>query len=823
IAEASAATNNASVEANWAGISLTLDPDFGNGSMSDAGHGDVDFGGVTPTSKDTSIGAYGTQKVAKKTIKVTTTGKYYTVYLSTAASATTNDLKLNAEGSNQVIPAITNGTNQATFTSPQAFSRTGWGYAVPGSPITGAGFAPLTTYDDYDGNLAGSTNDNLTKNGTGSAFYNTGTWAAVPLYANAQQIWKASNASGFASGDTFFVYYSVMADTDVMSGTYLNEIVYTALASTASLDSASTNMSRDIEFVTSGTEETLKIDLAATGEALTDSNVKVYLVPHNVFANNSYAVSSLTPSNYSQCSVTNVTTTNVVDGQARAATITCDMPSITTKTSDFTDADIRMAGDNSALPATSSSVTGEYDFWVRVTTMGQDIDYVSHYTSGGKDAPAVAYAGLQSKRNQTNGGKGYITEMQEMSSIICKNTNKWGTGIGIDARVYDYTGSAAIKDVDNPATTVNTAALSAKVGNGTFLLADSRDNKTYLVRHLADDQCWMVQNLDLNLKTVGTLTSDNTNLNTKTSWTPSAKMAAKSGTLEGGQLVADYQFQDEHSFGSSLLWGSVCQEGTGPLANVSPTVACTSISVANNRNAVYARSYNNDSATATSTDEGNGPAYITGTQNIMDATECAKITGGSQASDYCKMGGSVGNASSGSNGLARDTKWQPELITNNGGTLVNGSDTFTMRGSMYFGDYYNWYAATAETGTFAAGTITDDICPKGWRLPVNDSSKDGSWTKLLRTTYGLAGDNYSQTSRVSIGKVMQLPLSIPMTGYYHWTNGALYGRGYNGLFWSSTGSSEAGANRLFFYYSGGFNPQNSVNKVGGFTIRCVAR
>ncbi|MBR3233235.1 hypothetical protein IKF74_03090, partial [Candidatus Saccharibacteria bacterium] len=47
IAEASAATNNASVEANWAGISLTLDPDFGNGSMSDAGHGDVDFGGVT--------------------------------------------------------------------------------------------------------------------------------------------------------------------------------------------------------------------------------------------------------------------------------------------------------------------------------------------------------------------------------------------------------------------------------------------------------------------------------------------------------------------------------------------------------------------------------------------------------------------------------------------------------------------------------------------------------------------------------------------------------------------------------------------------------
>ncbi|MBR3232721.1 hypothetical protein IKF74_00305 [Candidatus Saccharibacteria bacterium] len=68
-----------------------------------------------------------------------------------------------------------------------------------------------------------------------------------------------------------------------------------------------------------------------------------------------------------------------------------------------------------------------------------------------------------------------------------------------------------------------------------------------------------------------------------------------------------------------------------------------------------------------------------------------------------------------------------------------------------------------------------------------------------------------------------LPLSIPMTGNYNWTNGALNNRGYNGNFWSSTGSSETNANNLNFNYNGNFNPQNSNNKVNGLTIRCVAR
>ncbi|MBQ6396389.1 hypothetical protein IJH89_02265, partial [Candidatus Saccharibacteria bacterium] len=46
--DASALT--ASLKTGWTATSLELDPDYGNGSISDAGHGDVDFGTITPSA-----------------------------------------------------------------------------------------------------------------------------------------------------------------------------------------------------------------------------------------------------------------------------------------------------------------------------------------------------------------------------------------------------------------------------------------------------------------------------------------------------------------------------------------------------------------------------------------------------------------------------------------------------------------------------------------------------------------------------------------------------------------------------------------------------
>ena len=49
-------------------------------------------------------------------------------------------------------------------------------------------------------------------------------------------------------------------------------------------------------------------------------------------------------------------------------------------------------------------------------------------------------------------------------------------------------------------------------------LLDSRDGKTYWIGKLTDGNCWMTQNLDLDLSTSKTLTPDNTNISSN--WTP---------------------------------------------------------------------------------------------------------------------------------------------------------------------------------------------------------------------------------------------------------------------------------------------------------------
>ncbi|MBR2543203.1 hypothetical protein IKF03_01200, partial [Candidatus Saccharibacteria bacterium] len=70
-------------------------------------------------------------------------------------------------------------------------------------------------------------------------------------------------------------------------------------------------------------------------------------------------------------------------------------------------------------------------------------------------------------------------------------------------------------------------------------LTDIRDNKVYWVAKLADNHCWMTQNLDLNLSSSVALTSDTTDLNTVTSWTPvrstinAVTNASTSGSITG--------------------------------------------------------------------------------------------------------------------------------------------------------------------------------------------------------------------------------------------------------------------------------------------------
>ena len=826
IAEASA-SQAVEVGTNWVATSLTLDPDYGNGDIDDAGHGDVEFGEITPTS--TTEDNYGTMRVIKKQIGIESSGQYFTVYLS--MSGDSNALQFGGTDSNIRIDPVS-----GTWAVPSDFSDgTGWGFAVPGTTIASSGTTPsftqASTFSD-----ASNLGIDLTATGNASV-YNQDTWVAVPVSGSAQQIWKATttNSYGFGgeNGDStnnnFAVYYGVMVGSDVLAGTYSNEIVYTALASSKSLDEVSNNLLVSDRFVADGTTETLTFDVTLSTSGLIDpSQIIAYVVPH---ADALSGISTLetNEASYAICEGTGtdgaLTSSDVEFGET-GTTITCTMPDETP-----------------AWDGTNGTATdGLYDIWVTIPDYSANYISKTTATAQGSSTSVVAsivYAGLQSVEQNgtdTNGDPVYepfVSTMQEMTSSVCANTNMWGSGIGAGgtdkdnntlaaAQIYDYNGEDG-NTVAKDSSGSNIAANTDVLGYSSFALTDSRDSKTYLVRRLADGNCWMVQNLDLNLADFAgttTLTSANTDLNSKTSWDPSASLVAKVGSSTGTHstiaatttldielstaLANQYLYRGTSTtdLSSDLrrYWGSRFDADgnlyeltdtnasydatTNPCLNGSTWDSTHSVCVANNINAEIPRSYDNGS------DWVDQSSYATATGYTSEAT----VSGG-------------------------HTRLAPETWDYNHATT-------------YLGDYYNWYAATAESGTYSAtsGNMEDSICPKGWRLPYNAANESGSWYDLLRNAYAVTDANGTQTeSNNKYGTAQgpalamhELPLSIVFSGLYNWVNGGLNNRGTNGNYWSSTPYASTNAHNLNFN-STNVNPQNGNNKTNGLTVRCVAR
>ena len=116
------ASNLVGATVPWEAVTLTLDPDYGNGNVGDTGHGNVEFGAINPTENSGSN--KGTMRVVKKTIGISSTGQYYSVYLNMAGSSTSLNLP---SDSNVNIPAIADPTDatKGTWDNPMAFEQAG--------------------------------------------------------------------------------------------------------------------------------------------------------------------------------------------------------------------------------------------------------------------------------------------------------------------------------------------------------------------------------------------------------------------------------------------------------------------------------------------------------------------------------------------------------------------------------------------------------------------------------------------------------------------------------------------------------------------------
>lgn len=135
-----------------------------------------------------------------------------------------------------------------------------------------------------------------------------------------------------------------------------------------------------------------------------------------------------------------------------------------------------------------------------------------------------------------------------------------------------------------------------------------------------------------------------------------------------------------------------------------------------------------------------------------------------------------------------------------------------------YGNYYNWYTATAGNGTYetASGNTAGDICPAGWHLPKNNESSSDEMYDLIGAVYEEAGGSSSPN-----GLLRAFPNNFVYSGYRLSID--VYNRDHEGnaSYWLSAATSNAQAKWFFLEYFSNVNVA-SREKFYGNAVRCVA-
>jgi uncharacterized protein (TIGR02145 family) len=153
-------------------------------------------------------------------------------------------------------------------------------------------------------------------------------------------------------------------------------------------------------------------------------------------------------------------------------------------------------------------------------------------------------------------------------------------------------------------------------------------------------------------------------------------------------------------------------------------------------------------------------------------------------------------------------------------TNQNGISENSLTGCGYL---YNWYTATAGTGTYStsSGAVASSICPAGWNLPVGYSpSSSGNQFAILNNAMATGSTSASTTNSATTRPNWRYngPFEGSLSGYYY---SGISNAGNNGYYWSSSAYSSTYAYYLYFNYSNVDPGINSLSKYYGFAVRCV--
>ena len=144
------------------------------------------------------------------------------------------------------------------------------------------------------------------------------------------------------------------------------------------------------------------------------------------------------------------------------------------------------------------------------------------------------------------------------------------------------------------------------------------------------------------------------------------------------------------------------------------------------------------------------------------------------------------------------------------------------QGNNEIGGYYNYCAASAGSYCYGDGTsagtstgnATEDICPKGWRLPGGGSTVNLTATPPTGEYYNLYNGGFGYDTVTNYRNA----LSLPMAGYFYY--GSPNYQGSRGYWWSSTRNDNY---RMYYLYAdtGRISPASYDDRYLGSSIRCV--
>ena len=156
-----------------------------------------------------------------------------------------------------------------------------------------------------------------------------------------------------------------------------------------------------------------------------------------------------------------------------------------------------------------------------------------------------------------------------------------------------------------------------------------------------------------------------------------------------------------------------------------------------------------------------------------------------------------------------------------------------------YGNYYNWYSATAGNGLYstntANATAAGSICPLGWHLPIggdkaNESSNEVWDLVVTNLNSGVSPSNYSsETYPYFTGStegadasdlVRAWPNNFTYSGY--WNASSTSNRGSSGYYWLATANGSNSAYYLGLNTSYVYPGTAAGSKYFGRTVRCVA-